>query len=153
VNKVSVTFKTILDQYKHQPQYNTKVFRDVVISDSNEKGDIIGFYNQTFIPAMEKFLRQCSEEENINKQSPMKKVTNTSTQNNLYLSPLRSPLTTTPSARSLFYNVGISPVKNLHQINNTLNSPTGIIRSKKRLAFDEPTLESSSLKRKYQDLG
>jgi len=167
VNQVpGITFRAIIEQYRQQAQAHSKIFREVVLSKKDEKGDIISFYNSIFIPAMEQFLLQFQQNaEALNKEnaltSPGRHLAPKSPQpnQNLYLSPMRPQLrSTTPSVHTpkLIYSFGESPARDLQQINQTL-SASKAKKPIKRL-FSEGgkeemiSLSESSLKRKFDEL-
>lgn len=69
IQKIELTFKQIIEAYKFLPhaQYNSKIYREVFIGDiageapTQNRADIITFYNKKFIPILENFLYQMQE--------------------------------------------------------------------------------------------
>uniref|UniRef100_A0A6B2KYG1 Retinoblastoma-associated protein A-box domain-containing protein n=1 Tax=Arcella intermedia TaxID=1963864 RepID=A0A6B2KYG1_9EUKA len=55
VNGIKVTFKQIVDKYSLQPQAVSQTYRAAKLN-GEEKGDIIKFYNEVFLNAVESFL-------------------------------------------------------------------------------------------------
>eukprot|EP01117_Protostelium_nocturnum_P014894 TRINITY_DN5718_c0_g1_i4.p1 TRINITY_DN5718_c0_g1~~TRINITY_DN5718_c0_g1_i4.p1 ORF type:complete len:886 (+),score=280.19 TRINITY_DN5718_c0_g1_i4:164-2821(+) len=174
-----ITFRVIIDAYKTQPQYNSRVVREVKMEDG-EKKDIIAFYNTSFLPSMEKTLTEFpsggrgAEADNVPATVPFQTVApspqKVSNKANLYLSPMKSKgrgisgvstpvLHHSSSISSLGSNstikislgVGESPSKGLTAINQRFNSPQSK-KSRKRLNFDGmESPEVPAFKRKFEE--
>jgi len=163
VNQLGITFRAIIEQYKGQAQASSKIFREVVLSSTSDKGDIITFYNSVFIPIMETYLlqfQQNAEKENAMENDSVKEIKpeipsqspgKVSSKHNLYLSPMKLRATT-PTPKFLF-SVGESPAKGLLQINQTLNSPKprGKAKPQRRL-FNDASANEESSKRKSEEI-
>ncbi|KAK4337152.1 hypothetical protein RND71_043370 [Anisodus tanguticus] len=65
ITKRNVTFHDIMSVYRFQPHYQSHVYRNILLSgstveNSQDRGDIIMFYNQIFVTEMKKFILRFS---------------------------------------------------------------------------------------------
>jgi len=127
-----------------------KIYCQVILSPT-EKGDIITFYNNIFIPVMEtillhsqqKILQENKENDQMeSSKSPLRVSAN----RNLHLSPL--PLrSTTPNLTGVKYQFAIgSPGRNLQSINAALNSPRKSTGKPKQQLFKDDETPNKHLK-------
>lgn len=133
----SVTFRKMLDGYRHQPQASSTLWRNVLLEDG-ERGDIIKFYNQVFITMLEDVLwkyqgRVPQGSSFAPAASPMK----VAPKYNLYLSPLKGSkfLTASNSSGGIRYSIGQSPAKGLEDINKNLVSVGTKRKASRKLDF------------------
>ena len=121
-----MTFQRIIDNYRLQAQASPSIWRDVVLSNKTERGDIIKFYNDIFINRLETFiLRFCPPRStlahglrtpsrlkppssaNVPESIPQSPIKIAST-HNMYISPISQRTRAVPGATSRF-SIGSSP--------------------------------------------
>lgn len=110
--KLDITYRTILQHYRNQQQAESKIWREVFISNENgvtNTGDIIQFYNTVFISLLEPFLLDF---QNFPTQVPI------GTQSPALPNRSNINLTISPSAKlaqkempARVFNIGQSPSK------------------------------------------
>jgi hypothetical protein len=128
------------------------VYREVLL-ENGTRADIINFYNQLFIPTMEGFLLNFQTQ----RENEVQNTSNTSGTtivkgSSIYISPMKLRATPMKPGEFLFA-FGVSPMKDLMSINETLRTPRG--KSKPKKLFDDPNHSSDSSsndpKRKFDE--
>jgi retinoblastoma-associated protein len=159
LNRIEVTFRVIIEKYMKQPQANTRVYR-VVLLNENATGDIIKFYNAVFIPSVEKVIVEFKTSEADTRPiqddntkflamaSPFKQKSPQKVQN-LVISPMKTPLSlntrkTQPHHTPAIYQFGVSPVKDLDQINKSMNTRTELNSARRSLNFSAMAVDGAN---------
>mmetsp|Transcript_14701 Transcript_14701/g.57680 ORF Transcript_14701/g.57680 Transcript_14701/m.57680 type:complete len:888 (-) Transcript_14701:42-2705(-) len=145
----NVTFRKILDGYRHQPQASSTLWRSVLLQ-NGERGDIIKFYNSVFITLLEDVLWKYqgrvpqAQASFAPPASPMK----VAPRYNLYLSPLKGTkfATSTAAGGAIRYNIGKSPAAELTDINKNMTTGVGTKRKASR-KLDFTAVAGSEAKR------
>jgi hypothetical protein len=93
-----------------------------------ERGDLIMFYNQVYVPEMKNYIMKFQTEMNApvlspmprsvqNPQSPCRRI---SAQHKLFISPMKAPIFPPSPKRPMVYNFLRSPAKELRAINQMM---------------------------------
>ncbi|KAK2148968.1 hypothetical protein LSH36_473g02038 [Paralvinella palmiformis] len=161
VTDQEIMFKLIVAAYKEMPHASQQTYKRVLIS-GEDYDSIIGFYNKVFTQVLKNYVLQFSKNKLANTLSPSCRMTNSSFQasplyslpgcKNFYVSPLKSlsfrspaPGHMTPRTRQLV-SLGDSfgseekfkEINNWMKLTGTHSTATGgIVKSSKRLAFDQ----------------
>jgi len=163
INRITITFKQIIEKYLGQPQANSQTFRLVRLTGATKFGDIIKFYNSIFLTSVESFLLEFevadehnTEEPcalNLRVYSPLKLHKSPQKIHNLLVSPRRTPLllrdqaNKSGNANSLVLGTLKSPQSDFERINSTINKTSNtntVNRAKRRFDYslsspDPPT--------------
>ncbi|XP_044265491.1 retinoblastoma-like protein 1 [Tribolium madens] len=169
LTKLNKSFAEIIKSYRSQPQADSDIYRNVLISSKKvvdgdkteileERGDLIHFYNKVIIQAMKKFAQKFvvkGEENNgdiLLSPLPASRGQVVQVFDNIFIKPLESPTLTFGNGKVLNYYFSRSPSKDLKDINKAIkgNGVTG----KRLLVEGENDLPDSKrlAKRKVQSL-
>jgi hypothetical protein len=130
-DKNTFTFMSIIKAYRaaFQP-VNHQVYRDVLLTNASERGDIIAYYNTVYVPAMKIPVLKLQEAAQRGDASSILSEFPGASPVRLYgprfaVSPMRNPALA-PNAQSSgrpgrLYNFGQSPSRSLETINNAVN--------------------------------
>ncbi|XP_074598493.1 retinoblastoma-like protein 1 isoform X2 [Brevipalpus obovatus] len=159
-------FQDIMKCYRQQPQAQSHVYRCVLLLNEpkaddkpddekkEERGDLIQFYNQVFIPEVKQFIMKFNGETGsptlsplprlaANAISPYRRISN---KHSLYISPLKGNTFPPSPKRPLSYHFLRSPAKDLRAINSMMrqNAPGSEKKVIKRILQDDSTSENAN---------
>jgi hypothetical protein len=150
------SFTEIMRCYRLQPQSSSHVYRSVLLGENEERGDLIKFYNDIFIPKMQEHARRFAPRSQDQEAVPLSPLPQTkmipispcrkmSNNHSIFLRPLRGPKTPSPM-KNLKYNFARSPTAALNAINAMVQIAPDSKKSAKRILVpDEEATKPSKI--------